>query len=54
MSAHSQKQSNVDAQSSHVCSGLAGNPEHSQTFLRVVFQKFTLIDGPNTELSLDS
>lgn len=54
VSSHSQKQTNVDAESSHVGSSLAGNTEDTKSLLGVILEQLRLIDGPDTEFSLDS
>src|SRR5436190_12330685 len=37
----------------NVCSGLAAHPKHGQFPVGIEFDQFAVVDGPDTELSLD-
>lgn len=54
MCTNSQQQSQVDAKSSDISSGLAADPENTQVTVIVEFVVFALVDGTDTELALDS
>jgi hypothetical protein len=44
----------VNAKCTNVCSSLAANPEDTQVSLIIKLVKFALVDGSDTQLTLDS
>lgn len=53
MSTNTQQQTQMDTQRPDVCSSLTRNPEYTQIPLVVVFNQFTLVNRPDSQLSLD-
>lgn len=53
VSSNTQKETQVNAESSDVGSGFAGNPEDTELSLVVKLVKLALVDGSDTELTLD-
>ncbi|EEQ40930.1 centromere/microtubule binding protein CBF5 [Clavispora lusitaniae ATCC 42720] len=54
VSTNSKQHTQVNTQGSHVCSGFTGGPENTQASLVVELNQVGVVDGSNTQSSLDS
>ncbi len=54
MPSNTKQQSHMYAKRPDVRAGFAGDPEHGEIPLLIDLQKFRLVDGTDTELTLDS
>jgi hypothetical protein len=54
VTANTQEETQVDTESSDVCTSFARDPENSQLPVVVEFQQLALVNGSDTQLSLDS
>lgn len=50
---HTQQQAHVDAERPDICASLAANPEHGEMTVVVEFKELALVNGTDTELTLD-
>lgn len=53
MTTNTEKQSKVDTERSNICSSLTADPEDGEVSLVVKLKKLRLVNGSDTELSLD-
>ena len=53
LTSNSEKESKMDAECSNIRSGFTTDPKDAHVSLVVVFNEFVLVDGSNTELTLD-